>query len=53
MELKSPPAGRSAGFSGLVDQGVISRAELEKIVLDSGGVARRIEESILNLGIDR
>ncbi|SPF37716.1 conserved membrane hypothetical protein [Syntrophobacter sp. SbD1] len=53
LGVEESPDGQSAGFSGLVDQGVISRAELEKIVLDSGGVARRIEESILNLGIEK
>ncbi|MGP8091563.1 MAG: hypothetical protein ACLPUX_15870, partial [Syntrophobacteraceae bacterium] len=40
-----------AALSGLVDRGTMSGPELEKIVLESGGAVRRIEESVLSLGI--
>ncbi len=42
-----------AAFGGLVDRGTISEPELEKIIRESGGAARRIEESILSLGIPK
>lgn len=42
-----------AAFSGLVDCGTISGPELEEIVRESGGAVRRIEESILSLGIPK
>src|SRR5208283_2168554 len=42
-----------AAFSGLVDRGTISGPELEKIVRESEGSGRRIEESILSLGIPK
>ncbi len=42
-----------AAFSGLVDRGTISGPELEKIVRESEGAVRRIEESILSLGIPK
>jgi uncharacterized membrane protein YidH (DUF202 family) len=40
-------------FSGLVARGTISRPELEKIIRESEGAVRRIEESILSLGIQK
>ena len=45
--------GQFAAFRGLVDRGMVSRAELEKIIWDSEGALRRIEESILSLGIPK
>ena len=45
--------GQFAAFRCLVDRGIVSRAELEKIISDSEGAFRRIEESILSLGIPK
>lgn len=42
-----------AAFSGLVDRGKLNGPELEKIVRESEGAVRRIEESILSLGIPK
>ncbi|MGO9018447.1 MAG: DUF202 domain-containing protein, partial [Syntrophobacteraceae bacterium] len=42
-----------AAFSGLVARGIISEPDLEKIIRKSDGAARRIEESILSLGIPK
>ncbi|MGA3113913.1 MAG: DUF202 domain-containing protein [Syntrophobacteraceae bacterium] len=42
-----------AAFGGLVARGTISAPDLEKIVRESEGAARRIEESILSLGIPK
>ena len=45
--------GQSAAFRGLVDRGTISEPDLEKILRVSDGAARRIEESILSLGVPK
>jgi uncharacterized membrane protein YidH (DUF202 family) len=42
-----------AAFGGLVARGAISEADLEKIVRESEGSVKRIEESILSLGIPK
>ncbi len=42
-----------AAFSGLVSRGTISEPNLEKIIRESEGAVRRIEESILSLGIPK
>ena len=45
--------GQLAAFRGLVDRGTISGPDLEKILRESDGAARRIEESILSLGVPK
>ena len=43
--------GQLAAFGGLVDRGTISEPDLEKILRESDGAVKRIEESISSLGV--
>ncbi len=45
--------GQFAAFRALVDRGTINGPELEKIIRESEGAVRRIEESVLRLGIPK
>ncbi|MGA2227768.1 MAG: hypothetical protein ABSH41_25305 [Syntrophobacteraceae bacterium] len=42
-----------AAFGGLVDRGTISEPDLEKILRESDGAVKRIEESISSLGVPK
>jgi uncharacterized membrane protein YidH (DUF202 family) len=51
--LENPAYGRVAPFSSLVDRQIISKADFERVVMESDGAIRRTEELILSLGVPK